>query len=527
MNEKYKILIADDEYWVRKKLASLLDWDSFGLECLEPAKDGQETLERVRTEKPDILVTDINMPFLNGVELLQKVHQEQPEIVSFVVSGYDDFEYVRGSFLSGGINYLLKPVAREDLEQAVTKALDIISAREDAARKVSKAASLLRDTEFSQLVRDRETTALPTGSMDKYLGMDHMALMLIKIHNLQAVTLQYGHDMSLYSCTVKQDIQKLWSREELIIFNHIYRPGEFMIIAEMEPARMESLACQIRDYFGTYPEASLTISMTGNSYSIDRVHAAYQEAVAGLMSRRFEKRSQILFASAALPPEFPGKVEPDVPKQIEKHLQSGNRQALTRMLLEDSGLAGSGGQPYARVLGLAKGIGLVLSQFSMKYRPDQPFSEMDSLTENIVRAVETLDLQNVCDAVRAAAEYLVPDRREYPADTTRQIIRQAAAYIDENYFEDLNLSTVAEKFNVESSYFSRMFRQEMGENLILYITRKRIEKAKTYISNADINLTEIAFMVGYNDYSYFNRVFKKTTGMSPREYRNQLNAQEG
>lgn len=99
MNRKYKILIADDEYWVRRKLAALLDWEALGIQCLEPAKDGMETLERVRSEKPDILVTDINRPFLNGVELLQKVHQEQPEMVSFVVSGYDDFEYVKGSFL--------------------------------------------------------------------------------------------------------------------------------------------------------------------------------------------------------------------------------------------------------------------------------------------------------------------------------------------------------------------------------------------------------------------------------------------
>ena len=73
---------------------------------------------------------------------------------------------------------------------------------------------------------------------------------------------------------------------------------------------------------------------------------------------------------------------------------------------------------------------------------------------------------------------------------------------------------------MESSYFSRIFRQEMGENPIFYITRKRIEKARSLIAHTEINLTEIAFRVGYNEYSYFNRVFKKHIGMSPREYRN-------
>lgn len=158
----------------------------------------------------------------------------------------------------------------------------------------------------------RETTALPTGSMSQYLGMDRMSLMLIKIHNLQSVARQYDYDMSLYSFSVKEDLLALSGRE--------------------------------------------------------------------------------------------------------------------------------------------------------------------ALADNICRAVETLDIQAVEDAVTAAVEHLLPGQQELPADTTRQIVRQAAAYIDENYFEDLNLSVLAEKFNVESSYF--------------------------------------------------NRVFKKNTGMSPREYRNSLSIQE-
>ena len=251
MERKYRLLIADDEYWVRRKLTKLLDWESLGIECLEPAKDGQETLDRVRAEKPDILVTDINMPFLNGVELLERVSRECPETVSFVVSGYDDFAYVKGSFLGGCINYLLKPVSREELQKAVEKAIAILEGR----------------------------------------------------------------------------------------------------------------------------------------------------------------------------PELP--------------------------------------------------------------RPAQ-------------------------------------ESRDPETDTTRKIVHQAAHYIDKHYYEDLNLTVLAEKFNVESSYFSRMFRQEMGENLIFYLTRRRIEKAQSLMAGSEVNLTEIAYQVGYNDYSYFNRVFKKHTGMSPREYRNSL-----
>ncbi len=96
------------------------------------------------------------------------------------------------------------------------------------------------------------------------------------------------------------------------------------------------------------------------------------------------------------------------------------------------------------------------------------------------------------------------------------------AYIDANFFEELSLASLSERFGVESSYYSRIFRQETGKNLMLYIAEKRVCKAKEYMQDATINLAEVAFMVGYDDYTYFNRVFRKMTGISPRDYRNSV-----
>ena len=117
-------------------------------------------------------------------------------------------------------------------------------------------------------------------------------------------------------------------------------------------------------------------------------------------------------------------------------------------------------------------------------------------------------------------DYLVPEEKEVPSDTLRGIVRQAALYVDQHYFEEITLASLSDLYNVEHSYFSKVFRQEIGKNLILYLTQKRIEKAKEYMKKSEINLTEIAFMVGYDDYTYFSRVFKKNAGKSPREYRN-------
>ena len=131
MNEKkYKVLIADDEYWTREKLKRMIPWEKYSLELLAPAVDGEDVLRRMEEEVPDILITDIDMPFLSGTELLAIVQEKYPKVISFVVSGYNDFAYVKDSFLAGSINYLMKPVNEEKFHQVLTRAVGRLARNE-------------------------------------------------------------------------------------------------------------------------------------------------------------------------------------------------------------------------------------------------------------------------------------------------------------------------------------------------------------------------------------------------------------
>ena len=130
MKAKYRVLAADDELWSRENIRRMLPWEDYSIEFLEPACDGEEVLERIPKEKPDILITDINMPFLSGLELLDRIKEEYPDIITLAVSGYDDFQKVKGVFMSGGIDYLLKPVSREQLVDSLSKALKTLEERE-------------------------------------------------------------------------------------------------------------------------------------------------------------------------------------------------------------------------------------------------------------------------------------------------------------------------------------------------------------------------------------------------------------
>lgn len=143
---KYKVLAADDEYWSRENLRSLISWEDYSIEFLDPACDGEEVLERIEEEKPDIILTDINMPFLSGLELLQKLQTEHPEIITIAVSGYDDFDKVKGVFVSGGLDYILKPVGKEELVKILTKALE--SWKKERWRENTKKQTRSRNTKF-------------------------------------------------------------------------------------------------------------------------------------------------------------------------------------------------------------------------------------------------------------------------------------------------------------------------------------------------------------------------------------------
>lgn len=232
-SRKYKVLIADDEYWTREKLCRMIQWEEYALVCLKPARDGEEVLRRMEEELPDILITDINMPYVDGVTLLRTVQERYPEVITFVVSGYDDFEYVKESFLAGSVNYLLKPVSKIDLVNALSKALEKISEKQSRTLELQKASSLIQDREFSRLLEKRDIPFAPNITGNSGIDPGAASLMLVKFHNLSELMGLYQHDQNLLSWSVKKQIREMAGDEKkTFVFNHIYRSSEFLIVTE-------------------------------------------------------------------------------------------------------------------------------------------------------------------------------------------------------------------------------------------------------------------------------------------------------
>lgn len=524
MNEiKYCVLIADDEYWTREKLRNMIQWEKYGLDFLEPASDGEEALEKIKKYRPDILITDINMPFLNGVELLQKVQEKYPDMITFVISGYDDFEYVKNTFMSGAINYLVKPVTKIDLIKAITLALKKISEKERDQIEVLKLASLLQDREFSQMIQRRETPFVSSFSINNFTGLAGMSLMLVKIHNFQEIIKARGHDMNPISYQIKKMMRDFFQDENLIVFNNIYRLNEFVAVSDKDEKDLISVAEKLRVRLSAAFKCCLTICISRHSYSMESLHMAYVEAIGLLMTRKYCHRDEIVLPQAENMTENTVIVHFNIEceKQLKTALSAGKQELIRKVIFEESGLQNcvADGWSYLEVKQTVRQIMNILSEYVIREKGHQKAGDLESCADAIDKITETLEFQALQVLLEEAVEYLTPEKKEFLSESMKDIVGQAVRWIDEHYFEELSLTSLAEKYHVESSYFSKMFRQETGENLILYITNRRIEKAKEYIVQENLSLAEIAFLVGYDDYTYFSRVFKKNTGFSPREYR--------
>ena len=403
----YKLLIVDDEFFIRDELLSMLDYERYGIECLTPACDGEEALDIVRREMPDIVLTDVNMPFLNGVELVQAIKREYPQTVVIMLSGYDDFEYVKESLLAGAMDYLKKPVSKMELVRVLTLAMDRINERiiadkdrEIERKQVLSATSSLSDREYSDLItsdfKSNTGMTIPEGGF---------VLIIARVFELDSLLETFQNDRSLLSYAIKQRIQEEEGIQgKLLIFNNIFRTEEFVLLLEAKKGirgAAEALVALLTEFTG-------------------------KEIRAGVSKKHFSEY-----------------------------------------------------------------------ELKLSYEEGRRALQMASQANNNIGYSEE-------------------------SGGTKDTITDVVNYIDEHFSEELSLVLLSERFHIESTYLSKLFKKETGENVMNYIAGKRIERAKTLIVERELAINEIAFLVGYSDYNYFNKVFKKLTGLSPRDYKEQI-----
>ena len=532
----YRILLVDDEILVRDAIKENIDWKSLDCELVGDCENGKQASEFVKENPVDIVLTDILMPYLDGMELSKFLHDNYPDVVIVIFSGFGEFEYAKKAIQYGVSEYLLKPVTAMELTGVINKMKEKV---DQLRREKNKMNKLTENSEKyrknAQVIRSKNMEALVNCTTDVSKSIQRLAEMGIDISAISYRVALF--DIDLYSGMYELDTEK-----------------------QQESALMAFVLYNISDEIVTREEAGFAYQEGNN-----RVGILFQEK----WSRNFtEKTREICREIQEKTKEVMGfDVSMGIGKWVKKPeelVQSHNMAQDTlqyRYLLGGNLLIDMEEKHPVQEISIDEPLS-VLKEALKTGQEDLVFQTLVSIEDLIRNAlmqksracmylqqvIRTMD--NACEDVSADMNQIregrddlireITDQKffgeacEVVARHTRRVInilsemntssserqaRLAIDYIQKNYMDpDLSLNSICSYLNISTSYFSTIFKEETGETFTEVLIRTRMEKAKELLENTTMKNYEIAEKVGFSDPHYFGISFKKMTGCTPTEY---------
>ncbi len=538
--EKFKLLMADDEYWVRQNLKAMIDWEEYAIDFMDMACDGEEALDKIEADCPDILITDINMPFISGIELMSILKKRHPDIKVIVLSGYSEFEYARQALHHGAVDYLLKPIVKEDLLDIVTKCISEITEKrklekekKDTEEKLYVAKSMIQDRKFSELIDNNKADDIQDNYIPEALsiwpGFNKFTLIVVKIDKLVKICKRTGvTDPNKLLHLIKGHIYDNINHGGMV-FNNIFVPNEFIVLTSMNKSEIDIFCDKAMRSVREMTRSEVSVAISRSYPSIGDIRSAYNDALLAMMTRKFSAGSYKIYFDDINNLTFTIRITSEQENQLIFAVQNRNKRLINKVLYEDIEIQKLYGNKavFLEVKQIIDKVAWIVYNYSVHENSPNQILAIDNLVELLNMTLESFNMSDVCNVIDQIVDECL-DSNDLPGsnETVKHVVKQAVKYIDENYFEDISLSTLADTFHISKTYLSKAFKHEAGLNVMLYIAKKRIEKSIEYMKQDDLSLTEIASLVGYDDYAYFNRVFRKFMGKGPREYKSNLNLQK-
>ena len=528
--EPIKVFLVEDESIVREGLRDMIPWEQHGFVFAGEASDGEIALPQLRRIRPDILITDIKMPFMDGLTLGRLINRELPDTRIIILSGYDDFEYAQQAIELQVDQYLLKPITKANMIQALEQTRKKIEEERDQKEYLQKFTREAREYEdysrrsfFEKLVSGalsvKEIYEL-AGELEIDLDADCYNIVLFSIHAPESMT---GYSEVL-SQTEERLLQYFLRMPDLLLFRGSLLSHAVLIKGSPDEVRELTRQCveAIRQHCGSRELQMDWYVAVGTPVSrLSGLHQCYADAGHALAFRHLMPREHILTTdflrqnktenesysaidSGKLDPTVMiGFVEKGLVEEIDDFLSEFFKnlgEARDSMMFRHYLILST------RITALAaiRNLGIDENELVKKLPP----AEIDLSGE---------ELKAYCSDVLYAAIRL---RDEETQKRSGGLVDSALQYIDQHYTEEsISLNSVAKAINVSTNYLSAIFSQTVGQSFVEYLTQKRMTRAKQFLRQSNRRTGEIAAEVGYKDPRYFSFVFKKTQGCTPREYR--------
>ena len=535
-----KVFLVEDESIVREGLKKNIPWQEYGYQFMGEASDGEMALPMIRKIRPDVLITDIKMPFMDGLALSQIVTQEIPDIRIIIISGYDEFEYAQRAIRVGVEQYLLKPITRGALRKVLLEIREKIETEKEQKNYLETFQNEMK--EYEDYSRRSFLEKVFGGVLSVQQIYEEAAKLSLELdapcYNLVLLSLQAKHQNPEIAVREPEGINRV--REALLRF--FMRFPEYLafrwnislygILIKGETERMEELEQRcISNIEKICREEEFSMEWyAAIGRPVERLSLlpeCYTKVNHILAHRFFNPQQHILTEKDAV--EFlPGKdtksfesvdsakVNPEI---IQGFLREGKQEEIEDFV--NGYLAGVKDALESR---LFRDYLLLNVRFTtVNYMEVLGISKEELLAEDDNEKVREVSVnsRDIYGYIQELLERALILRDRESENQGKKVLKKGLEYIEEKFSEDtLSLNSVAGAIGVSGNYFSSVFSQEMQMTFIEYVTKKRMDKAKKLLRQSEMHSGDIAAEVGYKDPHYFSFVFKKTVGCTPREYRN-------
>lgn len=538
MNE-IKVFLVEDEMVIRRGIKNSIDWEKEGYIFCGEASDGELAYPMIIKEKPDILITDIRMPFMDGLELCKLVKEELPNIKILILSGYDEFDYAKEAIRLGVTEYLLKPISSGKLLEALNGVSESIRREKEDKDLVRKYMEKMREnTEhekqkfFEQMIAGNLSMAdaLETGKkyeMNLSAGMYNLLLFRF---TLGEENRKSGELLGEAEYAIKKLTERL---EYVFEFQRDVEGWAFLLMADNEEQmseRVKELSKDLEEIMKNYSTIAYFGGIGQPVARLRELEESFREAERALAARFTMELNRIISVEDIRMAQNVdtlddieitsfGEIE-KTRTMLEKFLNNGAEDEIDEFVdvyineLPEENLKSVLMRQY-----IIMDAYIVMMSFCEKIEGIE--GEMQAQSEELKNSMKTIQtLEEIKNYIRMLLKKIIGVRDTISGRRYSDIIEIAKDQIRKTYMSDeISLNTIAAEVGMSPSYFSSIFSKEMGKTFVEYLTEIRMDRAKELLMCSSMKTSEIGYEVGYKDPHYFSYIFKKTQNCTPKEFR--------
>lgn len=519
-----KALIVDDEKHVREGILLLADWEVFGISEIREASNGEEAVQIINDFKPDIVFSDMKMPKMDGTKLLEWIKEHMPTSKTIVVTGYDDYQYMRKAIHYGSSDYLLKPVEPDILNATLERVVKEWKKEElerknkvDSYQLINKMKPVYRDRRLTYFVNNKNIEPELLEELGFQLATSY-AIAIIPIGEKVIDEFAYDRDLAYFS--ILNIVNELLMEKKCGIgFRYLANKGEIVIIFW---DRLEEIAGFLNEIYREIKKSfhiSCPIAL-GPIEEVDNLLHSYHEAKKILLESNILEEIELRVYTKSNNSTIELKSLMAYSNVIKLAVQAGEIGAFDELIEQIAqDYTEEGYLSFRQLERFEQEYLLISNRWYKDYNIPANFLEKRVML--YFNNSGKFMLEKYKNKIRREIVVFLKRVKKKQQKKNANIIYDIEKYLQHNFNREIKLQEISEQFYISREYISRKFKQEFNVNISDYIVQIRINKAKSLLKNSQLKIYEIANMVGYQDDKYFRKVFKKVEGITPNEYRDQ------